>query len=1004
VSEPRLTRKLAAVVAVLATAGLTALGMTSATGAAAATTHRARPAPVIGSAVNGGAVIVELKNQHANLNLRTQSTARRQAAFGDQKPLLVSVKAHGGTNITQLVSINAVAATVSAAEVQRLAANSAVKQIIPDETVAVQTGAQPQTAPPADLNSALCPKNPNKPLIEPEALSDMHAYDPGQPDEANDIATGKGVIVAIDGMDELAGNPNFIRPDGSHVVIDAPDPNADASNDEAYGDASSVAAQGTVVYDYSKELPFSGLPAGCTFVLRGDAPDATLVDTNHIDTPDDVNAFLTETEAQVVQGIDDAVTLEHANVLSESFGFTPSPGNYTIHYAANDAAVAAGVTVVVSSGDSGQSGTASSPASDPLVIEAGATNTLRENAQAYGYTKWTNDNITPLSSGGATPNNKVPDMVAPGYGGEAACNPAAVAGGCPSNTLTEAFGGTSQSAPLIAGAAADVIQAYRDTHGGASPTPAMVKDILTSTATDVDSPADQQGTGTANVYAAVRAAQQMPGSTITGTGSDSPGLIADTSQLDVMGDGGTTSDQDVALYNASDQPQTVTGTFRELGRYSQIGDTITEPVSAPDPSLPVPAEGALAATTMTFKVPAGLNRLETQMIWPDPTNGAILSYDVIDPKGALTQISYDFGTPSSNPTGIGSVPDIGDTQIADPIKGNWTIIVRWANGRSHLQEPPNVPGTYTGTLSFRMMGATFDTSKATKAVTIPANASVDVSVPVKFPGQPGDHPESVQFTSNAGETLSLPIARRTLIPSAGGAFKPLITTTVGRSVGEITTFDVNVPAGQTDLTVTFKAPDASPDNGLTYYLLNPSGVVVAEDATPTTTLQGNDANKPRALAALVVPNPGAGLWEIDVRLNLTESGLEFSQTIKANLAYNQDRFTVISGVPTSPATMISPSSPQSLLMSVTNTTGVGRSFSLTSSNGEVSSTPVYISAGATALVTGTITPTAAPGTVVAGTINLTSNDSAPPPRRGPSFVTQTLAQIPYTYTVATPPA
>ena len=45
--------------------------------------------------------------------------------------------------------------------------------------------------------------------------------------------------------------------------------------------------------------------------------------------------------------------------------------------------------------------------------------------------------------------------------------------------------------------------------------------------------------------------------------------------------------------------------------------------------------------------------------------------------------------------------------------------VRWANGRSHLQEPPNVPGTYTGNLSFRMMGATFTTSKATKAVVQP---------------------------------------------------------------------------------------------------------------------------------------------------------------------------------------------------------------------------------------------------------------------------------------------
>jgi hypothetical protein len=68
------------------------------------------------------------------------------------------------------------------------------------------------------------------------------------------------VIVANDGMNELAGNPNFTRPNGTHVVIDAPNYKANDGNAETYEDASSVAAQGTVIYQYSKALPYSHVP------------------------------------------------------------------------------------------------------------------------------------------------------------------------------------------------------------------------------------------------------------------------------------------------------------------------------------------------------------------------------------------------------------------------------------------------------------------------------------------------------------------------------------------------------------------------------------------------------------------------------------------------------------------------------------------------------------------------------------------------------------------------
>lgn len=217
-------------------------------------------APAAGKAVAGGPVIVVLKAQHAGLNLRTQAAERFAAAHADQDPIVSSIRASGGTGITRLVAPSAVAAHVSAAEVARLRRDPKVAEIVPDQRVQVEppgSAASPaagafavpkRSASHASTTRATtCPFNPagaSHPLQEPEAAADIHASngDPRAPGEANSIATGNGVIVANDGMNQLAGNPNFIRPNGTHVVIDAPKPSANHSNSESYGDASSIAA------------------------------------------------------------------------------------------------------------------------------------------------------------------------------------------------------------------------------------------------------------------------------------------------------------------------------------------------------------------------------------------------------------------------------------------------------------------------------------------------------------------------------------------------------------------------------------------------------------------------------------------------------------------------------------------------------------------------------------------------------------------------------------------
>ena len=869
-----------------------ALAIAGGTGLAPALAQTTGPGPLAAApdgAANGGAVIVVLKSQHAGLNLRTQAGTLKADALSEQASIVSSIRSSGGTGVLQVTEPSSVAATLSASEVSALRGNPAVAEVIPDPKIQVAP-ASPLPVPrvthvlkTSNSGPDACPFNPagpGKPLQEGEADADIHASNgnPNAPDEANSIATGTGVVVANEGMNELAGNPNFTRADGSHVVIDAPSYTANDSNDEFYGDASSIAAQGTVTYQYSGALPNATvpIPPDCAFYIKGDAPGASLVDLS--DTPYD---SAEQTLAQVVSGVDNAVSNDGADVISESFGvpYVPGTPDATYFESVDNAAVAAGVTVVVSAGDNGLSGTVNQPASDPNVIAAAAVDNFRLVAMDDGDKSYVSNNIAAISSAGTTPTNKLVDLSAPGwYGTEAAC--ADGSGGCPPNYPTESMRGTSESAPLIAGAAADVIQAYRDAHNGASPTPAQVKEILTSTATDIDAPADQQGSGLLNAYAAVKAAQEMPGTTLPGS-NGSTALVSTPSQLDLAGTGGSVTSQSVSLYNTSGSPVTVTGNYRQIGPEAQIGKVVTENVSAPNPSLPVPEAGATAASPITFTVPPHLGRLDVDMIWPDPTNSNRLYIQLFNPSGALTQESYDDGTlPTA--TRPGSIPNTQHIEVSAPAPGRWTARILWGGADQDLALGPIVPGTYTGPMSFKVSGQNWITTPASRPVVIPAHASAPVPLRVTFPASPGDHPESVQFAAtNGGRTVgasSVPVARRTLIPSSGGSFQTQITSSVGRnqggaSIGQVSTDNIDVPSGLSQLSVSFKTADVSPDNTITYYLVSPTGTVAATGTTPDAT-----GTSPGTVT-LSTADPVSGTWEIDVELGLTTSGNEFTQAV-----------------------------------------------------------------------------------------------------------------------------
>ena len=196
-----------------------------------------------------------------------------------QAPLVAQLKQVGATSITTLSLLNAVAATMPAAEAQALSHTRGVKAVVPDGTIIIGDGSKyntktvapslvrkpviPATA--AD-GQKLCNSSPSSPLIEPEALTSIHAT------QASKIATGRGVLIGNVDADTLAGNPNMIRPNGQHVIIDATNPTENVFSDEFNGDVSTMASQGTVTYTYASQLPFANFPAKCSFRIVGDAP------------------------------------------------------------------------------------------------------------------------------------------------------------------------------------------------------------------------------------------------------------------------------------------------------------------------------------------------------------------------------------------------------------------------------------------------------------------------------------------------------------------------------------------------------------------------------------------------------------------------------------------------------------------------------------------------------------------------------------------------------------
>ena len=878
-------------------------------------------------------VIVLLRDQVTSVPpMRGDLNGRKAVLSSVQGSVVGELHQSGATRIHGFGLINALATTLPKAQIARLSAHPMVQAVVPDLPIhairrtdsksATATGGGVKQAMSGSISSKLCN------TLEPEALQltntaflDTTVPQAQQVRDGNGkLITGQGVKVAwiADGLDPTVAG--FTHTDGSPVFFDYEDFSGDPATTptqggEAFGDASSIAAQDTpngvpLFFDISKFVAKAhALPSPCKIRIRGMAPGATIAGLKAFS-----NLALTTTSG-LVQAIEWAVMHDQVDVINESFGGNPFTDNDDDPISlANNAAVRAGVTVVVATGDAGTNGTLGSPSTNSDVIAAGATNQWRTYAQTGGGAipltaerGYINNNVSAFSSGGFSQTGpRTVDVVAPGDSGWALCstNPVLFTD-CTSNAGTatpiEDFGGTSESSPLIAGEAALVIQAYRSTHHGLDPTPAIVKQIIMSTATDLGAPSTEQGAGLINSLAAVNAALSYDLRNRQGES-----VLTDPTSANAIDQPYAFKVRHFTITNTGTTTQQLTPTLQMLGPpFASASKTLTLKPSR-DPTFPNVTGAPRSYILDTFRVPAGAQHLDAAIAFnpaATATGPPIVYFALVDPEGR--QAAYSI------PQGFGS--GYGQADVVAPLPGIWTIFV-WTR-------PPGVSGSYAGPVLFSWAVENYTTfGTLTPAhLTLAPGASTTLTATFEMPAAPGDVAAAIRFSPGPNASgvghAEIPVLLRTLIPVGpnGGTFTGTLTGGNGRNgAGPTQTFAFDVPTHLNNMSVSLTIPDSG--WLLEGLLVDPSGMQVS--------VEPNLAPDGSALEFSLQQfrfNPKPGRWRFVLLQNFSASGNETSLPFTARISFFTNAQIEASGIPDSAGVKLSASKgPVTIPVLVTN--------------------------------------------------------------------------------------
>jgi hypothetical protein len=852
----------------VALAGLTVGTAVAGQGAAAAASSRS---PVASSQ----RVIVLLRDQATPAQQRGFTFAARATDAAEaQNVVLNRVGGPAPRHVVHLSLANAFAATVTSQQATGLAADPSVASVMPDSAVAMpatpdvtSSGSSARSSnhaavsPDTDPPTAICPSDPAVPLVEPEALGSIKALTTDGTPYAQQLSTGTGETVAIiaNGID--VNSPDFIRPDAEHVFVDYRDfsgsgPTASTSGTQAFGDASSIAAQGNETYDLSQFVNAAHpLPPGCNIKIVGVAPGVKLVGLRAGDG--------SLTTSAILQSINYAVTVDHVNVIDESFAvdaFHDYASRQVINLF-NNRAVHAGVTVTAAAGDGGLNGPLASNAQNPKVISAGATTDNQFAAQTtyaaiqFSNGRWLSNNISALSSGGATPYGRTVDLVAPGETDWAVCSPTVTYSGCrnfkAAASVIQLFGGTGESAALTAGVAALVISGYKASHNGHAPSPAVVKRIVTGTATDLGLPPSEQGSGLLNARAATEAALTWPGAKTTPDPSVKSNVVPSRDQVTLTGKQGHRVSGSVSITNVGTKKLTVATGTRRLATTSSSTST----VAFDSTTLPtfVSSNGdALAYKTTKFTVPSGMARLAVRTTWNGTGSGgnSVVRMTLLSPDGTFASDSQPQSTSVSSNTGT--------ADARHPAAGTWTVV---------LSSPAGGLG-YTGNIQLaRDVSRAVPVGSVTPAkFTLAAGKSKKVSFHFALPkSSTGDHDYALTIASSGGHQTAVGVTTRALINTAAGHGKFSGVTSGGDALSaapaQTFSYGFTVPAGKPGINASL-AFAGNPGTPVDLLLIDPRGEV--SDLASNESLNASDQVVIGRRIQAFVGAPQAGRWVLMV--------------------------------------------------------------------------------------------------------------------------------------------